>query len=201
MPKIVDHELRRSEIIKATWRLIAKKGIEGTTMREIAKEAGYANGALRHYFANKHELLTQAYAHVFDATNRRFGANGQGLTGVAALTALCAEVMPLDNERVLEARIVLPFWEIAINNPNLAKLNNESLDQWQQQIEQFLRQAVAESEIPSSLNIPAAAAELMSMMMGMQVMAVLNPEHSTPDALSAQFDRYLSSIGAITDRD
>jgi AcrR family transcriptional regulator len=33
MPKLVDHEARRKEIVEATWRLIASKGPDGLTMR------------------------------------------------------------------------------------------------------------------------------------------------------------------------
>ena len=40
MPKIVDHDQRRIELVDATWRIIARLGIESATMREIALEAG-----------------------------------------------------------------------------------------------------------------------------------------------------------------
>ncbi|MBA4102389.1 MAG: TetR/AcrR family transcriptional regulator, partial [Arthrobacter sp.] len=36
MPKIVDHDERRLELVDATWRIIARQGLEGATMREIA---------------------------------------------------------------------------------------------------------------------------------------------------------------------
>ena len=57
MPKIVDHDARRLEIVHATWRLIAAKGFRATTMREIAKASGVANGGLFPYFRNKEELI------------------------------------------------------------------------------------------------------------------------------------------------
>ncbi len=45
MPKVIDHDQRRRDIIDVTWKLIVKGGIEAATMREIAAEAGFANGA------------------------------------------------------------------------------------------------------------------------------------------------------------
>ena len=39
MPKIVDWDERRDEILSATWRVIARDGIDGATIRAIAKEA------------------------------------------------------------------------------------------------------------------------------------------------------------------
>ncbi|NKX50543.1 TetR family transcriptional regulator, partial [Arthrobacter deserti] len=100
MPKIVDHDQRRGELVNATWRIIARGGMEGATMREIAAEAGFANGALKPYFPPKDDLLTFAFGHVFNQTNRRMAAATAGLEGLAALRAYCHEILPLDEERI-----------------------------------------------------------------------------------------------------
>ena len=71
MPKVVDHGQRRQELVEATWRIIARHGLSGATMRQIAAEAGFANGALKPYFPTKAELVEATYAFVFDRTNRR----------------------------------------------------------------------------------------------------------------------------------
>ena len=39
MPKIVDWDAQRDEILSATWRVIARDGITGATIRAIAREA------------------------------------------------------------------------------------------------------------------------------------------------------------------
>ena len=87
MPKIVDHDERRLELVDATWRIIARMGIESATMREIATEAGFANGALKPYFPTKDTLLTFAFGHVFNRTNERIAEVTAGLSGLAALRA------------------------------------------------------------------------------------------------------------------
>ena len=129
MPKIVDHDQRRLELVDATWRIIARLGMEGATMREIAEEAGFANGALKPYFPTKDLLLTSAFGHVFNRTNQRIATMTEGLSGIAALRAFCAEVLPLDEERVNEARIVIPFWQKALNDAHMAALHSESMQQ------------------------------------------------------------------------
>jgi len=55
----------RQEIIAASHRLFLEQGFHGTTMRQIAKEAGLALGSLYTHFPGKDELF-QA---VFDAYN------------------------------------------------------------------------------------------------------------------------------------
>ena len=60
MPKIVDHDERRREVLTAARRVIVRDGIDAATTRAIAKEAGYSNGVLAHYFADKDEILLSA---------------------------------------------------------------------------------------------------------------------------------------------
>ena len=60
MPKIVDWDERRDEILSATWRVIARDGITGATIRAIAKEANCSRGILGHYFDDKADILGSA---------------------------------------------------------------------------------------------------------------------------------------------
>lgn len=45
------------KIIEAAQRLIAKQGVEKTSMRNIAEEAGITTGAIYYYYKSKEELL------------------------------------------------------------------------------------------------------------------------------------------------
>ena len=40
MPKIVDHDARRSLIIYALWRVVARDGASAVSVRSVASEAG-----------------------------------------------------------------------------------------------------------------------------------------------------------------
>jgi AcrR family transcriptional regulator len=48
---------RKIKIIEAAQRLIAQKGVEKTSMRDIAIEAGLTTGAIYYYYESKEELL------------------------------------------------------------------------------------------------------------------------------------------------
>ena len=60
MPKEVDHDQRREELLEAVWRVIARDGMEGTTIRAIAKETGWSTGVLAHYFGDKDDIISSA---------------------------------------------------------------------------------------------------------------------------------------------
>ena len=191
MPKVVDHDQRRVELVNATWRIIARHGIEGATMREIATEAGFANGALKPYFGTKDDLLTFAFGHVFSQTNRRIERSTAGLSGLAAVRAYCHEILPLDETRVSEARIVIPFWQKALSNAAKARLHDESMQQWRRALLEHLTEARALGEVHTSITDTDVVGHLMNVVLGAQITAALSPDEHGPEQLVAQLDGYL----------
>ena len=62
MPKISDdqRQARRDQILAATWRCFFNKGIHGTSMDEIIREADLSAGAVYLYYKSKNELILAA---------------------------------------------------------------------------------------------------------------------------------------------
>ncbi|NEN87427.1 MAG: TetR/AcrR family transcriptional regulator [Okeania sp. SIO3H1] len=58
----------RTKILQAAQKLFAKYGYDGTTIRDLAKKAGVAEGTLFHHFTNKKailiELATQGWVEI-----------------------------------------------------------------------------------------------------------------------------------------
>ncbi|WP_394216374.1 TetR/AcrR family transcriptional regulator [Brachybacterium vulturis] len=196
MPKIVDHGERREQLVEATWRIIARNGLPGATMRQIAAEAGFANGALKPYFATKAALIEATYFHVFERTNRRVGVAARGLRGLAALEAFGREVLPLDEERLDEARVVISFWQQAAHDRHAAELNNLSMDEWRRALTGWLEQARESGDLGTRVEIPATADALLNFMLGTQITAVLDPSGMTSAVLTGQLGSQLDRLRA-----
>jgi TetR/AcrR family fatty acid metabolism transcriptional regulator len=64
MPKIVNKEEKRIEILEAAIRLFAKKGVGSTKINEIAELAGIGKGTIYEYFNSKTEIFN-ATLHLF----------------------------------------------------------------------------------------------------------------------------------------
>ena len=196
MPKLVDRAQRRQEILEVTWRLMATRGADAATMREIAREAGYANGALAYYFANKEALVEAAYGYVFDRTNDRIREATVGLRGVAALRAFLVEVMPTTEVTRLEARIVLPFWSRAVADERLAQLNDEAMQRWRRELTALLQQGREDGAVTVATPADVLAEQLLAMAMGLQVLAT-TPRAPTPAATQlAMLDTFLAGLRA-----
>ena len=194
MPKIVDHDERRLELVDATWRIIARQGLEGATMREIAMEAGFANGALKPYFPTKDTLLEFAFGHVFNRTNQRIAQVTAGKSALEALRAFCMEVLPLDEERINEARIVIPFWQKAVNDPQKAEIHQQSMAEWVATIRRYLAQARGAGEVRIAVDDSILAGQLLNMLLGAQIEAALAPAGRTDFGHAAQLEGYLALL-------
>jgi AcrR family transcriptional regulator len=116
MPKDVDHDARREELLEAVWRVIARDGMERATIRTIAKETGWSSGVLAHYFTDKDEILGSAIRLMYERIAVRWNEKLEGLTGVAALHELVLDNLPLDDERELETRFLMNYWSRAIRD-------------------------------------------------------------------------------------
>jgi len=67
-------EFRTQEVQAAALRVISRKGLPGTTMQEIADEAGIAKGTLYLYFKDREDLLERAADFAFSKLEARLDA-------------------------------------------------------------------------------------------------------------------------------
>ena len=64
MPKIVDHEAYRVELVEGSADLFSKHGFGSVTMRGVAKALGVSTGTLYHYFPSKEALFEASVEYV-----------------------------------------------------------------------------------------------------------------------------------------
>lgn len=114
MPLIVDHDARRREVAHIAARLIATRGLEGASIRDIALAAGCSTAVVSHYFRNKRELLLATYRQAMEETigrARRRRDRGGDLP-------YCLEaILPLDRRRRDNWKVWFAFWGMAMADP------------------------------------------------------------------------------------
>jgi AcrR family transcriptional regulator len=114
MPKDVDHDERREQLAESVWRVVARDGLEGATIRGIATETGWSAGSLAHYFTDKDDILDSALRIAYERIAARWDARLEGLIGIAALRELVLDNLPLDDQRELETKFLMNYWSRAI---------------------------------------------------------------------------------------
>lgn len=196
MPKIIDHAQRRRDLVNAALRIITRQGLSGATMRDIAEEAGFANGAIKPYFANKADLLEATYVYVFESTNKRVRRATRWLIGLPALAAFAREVLPVNAELQDEARVVLSFWGEVAQDPVHAEVMQSSMELWRQQIVGWLEEARGAGELASCVNIAIEAEVLITHMMGAQVTSIVGGKRFDSEGFMTQLEYYLARLSA-----
>ncbi|MDG3017000.1 TetR/AcrR family transcriptional regulator [Speluncibacter jeojiensis] len=193
MPKIIDHDERRREIIDVTWQLIVDGGIESVTMREIANAAGFANGALKHYFPSKDDIVEATYERALEMMTERVVAAVNESRGLAALRELSWAAMPLDKAGITAGRVLLPFWELSLSNQRLYDHYLEHLENWRGQLFRLLAEAREDGDVVTETPDEQLVDELIVMNVGANIMSLIGPRLSTPALheahLTAFFDR------------
>lgn len=59
MPKVVDHDQQRADLLTAAFDLFADRGYSATSMRALATGLGVSTGTLYHYFWGKEDIFEQ----------------------------------------------------------------------------------------------------------------------------------------------
>jgi AcrR family transcriptional regulator len=176
MPKVVDHERRRDELAAAVWRLAAREGLEGITVRRVAEEADCSTGAVVHYFADKEELLLFAFRTVAERVQHRLAeAEERTADPLELARGMLIEGLPLDRDRQAEVRVWFSFLGLALTRPALARAQRLTYRAWRERVAEYLRAAQEAGAIRASLDCASEAAALVALVDGIAVQATFEP--------------------------
>jgi AcrR family transcriptional regulator len=199
MPKIVDWDARRDEILSATWRVIARDGIAKATVRAIAREADCSRGILAHYFDDKADILGSALVLSHRRVGARMDVSAAGRRGLDALRIVMLEALPLDEIRDLEAQIEISFWGRALGNPALRDLQHSEFDRLRKRLRAHLEEAAELGQIGGDVDVDLATHQLVVLIDGVSAERVLYPDRVPPERQVDLLDELLGSLRARDD--
>jgi AcrR family transcriptional regulator len=179
MPKDVDHDARRAELLEAVWRVVARDGLERATVRVIAKETGWSTGVLAHYFADKDEILVSALHLMYERIAVRWTAKLEGLSGIEALHELVLDNLPLDDERELETKFLMNYWSRAIREGDGVPRPERRGPQLIDLLSDLVREAQQAGEIRGDDEPEDVAEGLLALIDGFSLHALLDPQRLT----------------------
>jgi AcrR family transcriptional regulator len=186
------HEARRRELAHAVHRTVDRVGIEGASLREIAREAGVTTGTLTHYFADRGELVEFALGLVVsESTDRVLAAAATG----SLLDALC-EWLPLDEHRRHEGAAWLAGISAARRDPALA----DGLSRRYDAAHDLLAGLFADRFRASGRTLPAAEMgllvdEVIATVDGIATYGLADPARYTADRQRDLVQRLLARVG------
>jgi AcrR family transcriptional regulator len=196
VPKVVDHDARRRDFIKAAYETITENGLANTTVRAVARKAGYTTGALVHYFGDKNELIRLALDYSGEVVRDRMVAVHQRQRGRNALREIIVEALPLDKQRDANWRVWLALWYHSEDNEDMRAEEKRRYREWTGRLARALDESVRDGEIAKSTDVKLEVQALVAFIDGLGVQHLMSSRGMSAKRLTKLLDRYLERLYA-----
>ena len=104
------------------------------------------------------------------------------------------EALPLDEQRLLEAQIEVNFWSLALGNDSLRELQHEEFERFWDVLHYRVSEAQKLGQIWPEIDANDVTHQLMILVEGLSLEAVLYPSRATPQRQSQTLDSFLDQI-------
>lgn len=190
MPKLVDPDARRRDVVDALFRVVVRDGLQRASLRAVADEAGLNIGSVRHYFANQQELMDFAMQAMLDRLDERLQRHIEHIGNLGdhpredrlrLAAAYLAELLPLDERRRAEVTVFLDFNAAARTDPAFAALSRRTATDTRRLTHRVLTRLDETGTLPPGRDLAFETERLAALLDGLGLGAVLHP-----DVLGAQ---------------
>lgn len=194
MPKIVDHDARRSELCEVAAGLIARGGLEAATFREVARGSGFSKGVIEHYFDNKDALIGGALDWANHCYVQRVMQSTQNLRGIEALRKRTEAILPLNKKIRDEWKVRMVYWSKAAINSEMRTAQARRFEMAVQMYAADIERAVALGEIPRRSDAQVLAHRLFMGVIGICTLSLYNASRYGETFLRAEVEQLLSEL-------
>lgn len=191
MPRHVDHDQRRAEILYGVFAVIAEHGLPGVSLRSVAAAAGVSMGRVQHYFPTKDELIHQACQAI--VTEAEAGYDQQSTADASPrelLRAMTLPSLPRTHESRLGTSVWMAFVTAAVTDPVLGDIVRDAWQGTEREMARLLRQAEQARTLAPGIRSTRAARTLMATMNGLVTLVMVRAltHGQARAALAAQID-------------
>jgi TetR/AcrR family transcriptional repressor of bet genes len=175
--RTASREARRRQLIDATMKCIARKGMGSTTLGDVAKEAGLSQGIVNLHFESKDNLLKETlrtlaneYREQFDKTLERSGP--RPADSLLALMEMDLKPKLCDRQKLA---IWFAFWGEVKSRPTYRRICDEYDRYYDGVIEKLCAELIADGGY-DNIAAPAAAEALTCMSNGLWLSHLISPK-------------------------
>lgn len=186
---------RREQLIAATMKCIARKGLSGMTLSHVAKQAGLSQGIVNLHFDSKENLLNETLRHVADDYRNQFEqalARAEPAPAARLLSALELDLTPSVCDRNKLA-VWFAFWGESKARPTYRRISGEFDRQYDSDMKQLCADVIEDGGY-ASVSAEAATEALTSMTHGIWLSCLINPQSWDRNAAMGAIMSYLRNV-------
>jgi AcrR family transcriptional regulator len=183
----------KERIVDAAYQALVKHGYHGTSMKDIAAEAGVAPGLAHYYFETKEDLLVAAIEHGCEPVMRAWEEAGISLSGPLpedadpmAFARLGFELAKAE-VRTYRGLFLLTFdmFGVGLHNPKIATAVRAFIEERRAFVARISTGIIAGMADPPDASAEAIAAAVWGSLHGIYLQAVMDPEFDADAAIDA----------------
>ncbi len=136
--------LRRAQLTAAAYKVVAQKGYNDFTIKDIAEEAGLSTGLVHYYFKNKEDLLFK----LLKEMNANLRDNlKKALTELTEpkdrLMAFCDEAFDLVDKEKAYFYVLIDFWAQMNHDNRIRQANVRLFQSYRDEISSIIEEGIA----------------------------------------------------------
>lgn len=181
----------RSEVLRAVTLLIGEQGIDGMTMRQVARATGMSTGTINYHFTNKRSLILAA----LDAAPAA-PASGEEGTPLERLQALFRGFILEDLDRRSWWRFWVEVTAQAARDADLRDRQRNRMESQRRDVEDLVALGVQRGELRPDLDASLIAEPLLALAYGLAVQQLISPDAATVRRASDALEGSIREISA-----
>ena len=175
-----EQQKTRERIIAAAWKVLAEKGYDATTLREISREAQAGPGLVHYYFGGKDQLLVEVLQAAGQHFHQRMEHLVQQVPAEQSLEVFLTQLSERVEQEAAVYRLRYESFSLGLHNPVIAPAVRERLTQRREEIGSVMAKVLentkqTERTKDSAVDPKTLAALLLSLFDGLALQKIMDP--------------------------
>jgi len=168
--------LRRTQLTRAAYKVVAQKGYNDFTIKDIAEEAGLSTGLVHYYFKNKEDLLFKLLKEMNANLRNNLKKALVDLTEPKdKLVAFCNEAFDLVDKEKAYFYVLIDFWARINHDSRIRQANVKLFQSYRDEVSSIIKEGVTRG-VFMDVDVQLTSVIIISLIQGTIIQYVIDQD-------------------------
>ena len=186
--------LRRSQLTRAAYNVVAQKGYYEFTIRDIAREAGLSTGLVHYYFKNKKDLLLNLLKEInrnmLVILNRNISKADDPREKLNIFMTQAFDLVKNEKDYFY---IVIDFWTQVNKSERMKLANSKLFKSYRAEITKILQEGITKGFF-TKMDVDYTAAVIISIIQGLIIQYVIDTNAFNYDDYTKKVIKHINDL-------